>query len=116
MKTGLTPAFPRRTGNAARALRPRTGGGDSVGAHIMHRQDRAGELSRSTRWIAAYRAWGNAETPFRFPVGTVEPDPARHFLVLPFYSPARGPILLGRTWSSSSLRRIVARPSGSPPA
>jgi hypothetical protein len=35
--------------------------------------------------------------------------PCASLLVLPFCSPARGPILPGRTWSSSSLRRIVAR-------
>ena len=63
-------------------LRENGGGSDSVGAHIMAtliEKTAPGELSRSTRWIATYRAWGNAETPLRFPVGTVEPDPARHF-------------------------------------
>jgi C-terminal processing protease CtpA/Prc len=63
-------------------LRENGGGSDSVGAHILATlvdKTAPGELSRSTRWIATYRAWGNAETPLRFPVGTVEPDPARHF-------------------------------------
>jgi carboxyl-terminal processing protease len=63
-------------------LRENGGGSDSVGAHIMASLiDKAtpGELSRSTRWIATYRAWGNAQTPLRFPVGTVEPDAAHHF-------------------------------------
>jgi carboxyl-terminal processing protease len=63
-------------------LRENGGGSDSVGAHIMATlidKPVPGELSRSTRWIATYRAWGNAETPLRFPVGTVEPDLARHF-------------------------------------
>ncbi len=63
-------------------LRENGGGSDSVGAHIMATlidKTALGELSRSTRWIATYRAWGNAETPLRFPVDTVEPDPARHF-------------------------------------
>ena len=63
-------------------LRENGGGSDSVGAHILATlidQTAPCELSRSTRWIASYRAWGNAETPMRFPVNTVEPDPARHF-------------------------------------
>jgi carboxyl-terminal processing protease len=63
-------------------LRENGGGSDSVGAHILATliaKTTPGELSRSTRWIASYRAWGNAETPLRLPVGTVEPDPARHF-------------------------------------
>jgi len=63
-------------------LRENGGGSDSVGAHILATlidNTAPGELSRSTRWIATYRAWGTAETPMRFPVGTVEPDPARHF-------------------------------------
>ena len=29
------------------------------------------------RWVATYRAWDNAETPVRFPVDMVAPDPAR---------------------------------------
>ena len=63
-------------------LRENGGGSSSVGDHILATlidKTTPGELSRSTRWIATYRAWGNAETPMRFPVGTVEPDPARHF-------------------------------------
>jgi carboxyl-terminal processing protease len=63
-------------------LRENGGGSESVGAHIMATlidKTAPGELSRSTRWIATYRAWGDAETPLRFPVGTVDPDPARHF-------------------------------------
>ena len=63
-------------------LRENGGGSDSVGTHIMATLiDKAtpGELSRSTRWVATYRAWGQAETPLRFPVGTIEPDSARHF-------------------------------------
>lgn len=73
-------------------LRENGGGSDSVGSHILATLiDRTvpGELSRSTRWIATYRAWGNAETPLRFPVGTVEPDPAHHFsgLVVLLISP-----------------------------
>jgi carboxyl-terminal processing protease len=63
-------------------LRENDGGNNSVGAHIMATlidKTATGELSRSTRWIATYRAWGNAETPVRFPVGSVEPDAARHF-------------------------------------
>jgi carboxyl-terminal processing protease len=63
-------------------LRANGGGSDSVGTHILATlidKTAPGELSRSTRWIATYRAWGDAETPLRFPIGTVEPDPARHF-------------------------------------
>ena len=63
-------------------LRENGGGSDSVGDHILATlidKTAPGELSRSTRWIATYRARGNPETPIRFPVGTVEPDPVRHF-------------------------------------
>jgi carboxyl-terminal processing protease len=63
-------------------LRENGGGDESVGDHILATLiDRTapGELSRSTRWIATYRAWRKAETPLRFPVGSVEPDPAHHF-------------------------------------
>jgi carboxyl-terminal processing protease len=63
-------------------LRENGGGSSSVGDHIMATiidKTAPGELSRSTRWIATYRAWGKTETPLRFPVDTVEPDPARHF-------------------------------------
>jgi carboxyl-terminal processing protease len=63
-------------------LRENGGGSDSVGSHILATlidKTASGELSRSTRWIATYRARGYAETPLRFPVGTVDPDPARHF-------------------------------------
>lgn len=63
-------------------LRENGGGEELVGAHIMacliHRAE-PGELSRSTRWIATYRAWGRAETPLRLPIEVVEPDPMRHF-------------------------------------
>jgi C-terminal processing protease CtpA/Prc len=78
-------------------LRENGGGDSSVGDHILATLvDKAtpGELSRSTRWVASYRAWGIAETPIRFPVGTVEPDPARHFT---------GPVVLltsSRTFSA----------------
>lgn len=63
-------------------LRENGGGNDSVGDHIMATlidKPTPGELYRSTRWIATYRAWGNAEIPLRFPVNTIEPDPVRHF-------------------------------------
>jgi len=63
-------------------LRENGGGSDSVGYHILGTlidKPTLGELSRSTRWIATYRAWGKAETSLRFPVDTLEPDPARHF-------------------------------------
>jgi C-terminal processing protease CtpA/Prc len=63
-------------------LRENGGGDDSVGFHILGAlltKDSPGELSRSTKWIATYRAWGAAETPLRFPVTMIHPDPARHF-------------------------------------
>jgi carboxyl-terminal processing protease len=63
-------------------LRENGGGSDGVGDHIMASlidKPAPRELSRSTRWIASYRAWGKPETPVRFPVGSVEPDPAHHF-------------------------------------
>jgi carboxyl-terminal processing protease len=83
-------------------LRENGGGSDSVGAHILATlidKTAPGELSRSTRWIATYRAWGNAETPIRFPVGTVEPDPAHHF---------SGPtVLLTSPWTFSAAEDMV---------
>ena len=63
-------------------LRENGGGSDSVGSHILGSlitKDSPGELSRSTKWIASYRAWGAAQTPLRFPVNMINPDPARHF-------------------------------------
>ncbi len=66
-------------------LRENGGGSDSVGFHILGgliTKGSPGELSRSTKWIATYRAWGNAETPLRFPAEMIKPDPARHFAAL----------------------------------
>ena len=63
-------------------LRENGGGSDSVGSHILGSlitRDSPAELSRSTKWIASYRAWGDAQTPLRFPVNMIHPDPARHF-------------------------------------
>jgi carboxyl-terminal processing protease len=63
-------------------LRENGGGSGSVGSHIMATlidKPTPGEFSRSTRWIATYRAWGNAEVPLRFPVDALQPDPARHY-------------------------------------
>jgi carboxyl-terminal processing protease len=63
-------------------LRENGGGDDSVGFHILAdliEKEVPGELARSTRWIATYRAWGAAETPLRFPIGVIHPDPERHF-------------------------------------
>jgi carboxyl-terminal processing protease len=63
-------------------MRENGGGSDSIGDHILATlidKTAPGELSRSTRWIASYHAWGKAQTPVRFPVGAVDPDPAHHF-------------------------------------
>jgi carboxyl-terminal processing protease len=63
-------------------LRENGGGNQSVGDHILATlidRTAAGELSRSTRWIASYRAWGKAEVPLSFPIGSVEPDLEHHF-------------------------------------
>jgi carboxyl-terminal processing protease len=63
-------------------LRENGGGSDSIGYHILGSlitKESPSELSRSTKWVATYRAWGDAETPVRFPVGKIHPDPARHF-------------------------------------
>jgi C-terminal processing protease CtpA/Prc len=63
-------------------LRENGGGNDSVGDHILATlidKTALGELSRSTRWIASYRAWKKAEIPLRFPIGSVEPDTAHRF-------------------------------------
>ena len=63
-------------------LRENGGGSDSVGYHILGSlitNDSPGELSRSTKWIATYRAWGASETPLRFPIDMIHPDPTRHF-------------------------------------
>lgn len=63
-------------------IRENGGGSDSVGAHVLATlidKPAPASLSRSTRWIATYRAWGNLETPVRFPLNTVDPDKSRHF-------------------------------------
>jgi C-terminal processing protease CtpA/Prc len=63
-------------------LRENGGGNQSVGDHILSTlidKTTPGELSRSTRWIATYRAWGRVEIPLSFPVGTIEPESARQF-------------------------------------
>ena len=63
-------------------LRENGGGSDSVGAHILATlldRPAPGELSRSTRWIATYRAWGDPQTPKRFPLEELDPDPKHHF-------------------------------------
>ncbi len=85
-------------------LRENGDGSDSVGNHILSAlidKPVSGELSRSTRWIATSRAHGYAETPFRFPIGSVEPDPARHFV---------GPVALltsPRTFSAAEDMTVV---------
>lgn len=63
-------------------IRENGGGSDSIGAHVLSaliEKPVPASLSRSTRWIATYRAWGNLETPLRFPLNTVDPDNSRHF-------------------------------------
>ena len=63
-------------------MRENGGGDSSVGYHILSTlmdKPAPDELSRSTRWIATYRARDKAQTPVRFPVDMVEPDPGRHF-------------------------------------
>ncbi len=63
-------------------IRENGGGSDSIGSHVLATlidKPAPASLSRSTRWIATYRAWGNLETPLRFPVNMVNPDKARHF-------------------------------------
>lgn len=85
-------------------LRENGGGNDSVGGHILAAlidKSVPGELSRSTQWIATSRAHGYAETPFRFPIGSVEPDPAHHF---------SGPVALltsPRTFSAAEDMTVV---------
>lgn len=63
-------------------IRENGGGSSSIGAHVLATlidKSEPASLSRSTRWIATYRAWGNVETPLRFPLNTVDPDKSRHF-------------------------------------
>ena len=63
-------------------LRENGGGDQSIGEHIMAtliNKPVPGERSRSTQWIATYRAWGRDQTLIDLPVVTVAPDPARYF-------------------------------------
>lgn len=63
-------------------LRENEGGNSSVGFHILASLITAnspGELSRLTKWVATYRAWGDPETPVQSPVEMIQPDPAKHF-------------------------------------
>ena len=63
-------------------IRENGGGSSSIGAHVLAPlidKPTPASLSRSTRWIATYRAWGNPQTPLRFPLNTVDPDKSRHF-------------------------------------
>lgn len=63
-------------------IRENGGGSDSIGSHVLATlidKPTPASLSRSTRWIATYRAWGAMETPLRFPLNTVDPDKSRHF-------------------------------------
>jgi carboxyl-terminal processing protease len=63
-------------------LRENGGGSESVGDHIMATlidKPVPGERSRSTQWIATYRAWERDQTSVDFPVPTVAPDPERSF-------------------------------------
>ena len=63
-------------------LRENGGGNNAVGFHILGTiidHPTPGSRQQSTRWIATYRAWGNAETPLHFPIDALEPDPVRHF-------------------------------------
>ena len=63
-------------------IRENGGGSSSIGAHVLATlidKPAPASLSRSTRWIATYRAWGDMETPLRFPLSTVDPNKAKHF-------------------------------------
>ena len=63
-------------------IRENGGGSDSIGARVLATlidKPAPASLSRSTRWIATYRAWGDLETPILFPLNTVDPDKSRHF-------------------------------------
>ena len=63
-------------------IRENGGGSSSVGGHVLATlidKPAPASLSRSTRWIATYRAWGDLERPLRFPLNTVEPDKTKHF-------------------------------------
>ena len=63
-------------------IRENGGGSSSIGGHVLATlidKPAPASLSRSTRWIATYRAWGDLETPLRFPLNTVEPDKTKHF-------------------------------------
>ena len=63
-------------------IRENGGGSTGIGSHVLSAfldSPSPGELSRSTRWIATYRAWGAPETPLRFPLNLIDPDKTRHF-------------------------------------
>ena len=85
-------------------LRENGGGDESIGEHIMAtliNKPVPGERSRSTQWIATYRAWERDQTFVDLPVVTVVPDPARYFA---------GPVALlisPRTFSAAEDMTVV---------
>lgn len=63
-------------------LRENGGGNDTVGYHILATiidKPAPDVVSRYTRWVATYKAWGIPETPVRSPSSALKPDPSRHF-------------------------------------
>ena len=89
-------------------IRENGGGSTGIGSHVLAAfldSPSPSELSRSTRWIATYRAWGAPETPLRFPLNVIEPDKTRHF--------AGGVVLLTspRTFSAGEDMAVAFRQS-----
>jgi carboxyl-terminal processing protease len=114
-------------------VRENEGGSTSVGSHILASlitKSSLGELSRLTKWVAAYRAWGDPETPVQPPVDMIEPDAARHFsgpvvmlasprtfsagedMVVAFAQAHRGPLIGEATAGSTGQPLVFKLPGG----
>lgn len=63
-------------------VRRNGGGSDDVGAHVLATLiDKPVTLPKqeSPKWVATYRAWGQAEPMQRYPAASLPPDLAHHF-------------------------------------
>ena len=100
-------------------LRENGGGDASVGSRILStliNNPTPEARSQATRWIANYRAWNQGELPFQQPLGSIVPDPKRHFsgpvvwLTSPrTYSAAEDTTVV---FAQSQRGKIVGEPTG----
>jgi len=114
-------------------VRENQGGSTSVGSHILAAlitKSSPGEMSRLTKWVAAYAAWGDPETPVQPPLDMIEPDAARHFsgpvvmltsprtfsagedMVVAFAQAHRGPLIGEATAGSTGQPLVFKLPGG----